>query len=89
MTEQNSVRSVATAFRNDLGQWDGSELRIEESYVVSRIEQRTAQRQQTQGRQMLLRYATANGGVWRIEQENSHKGLGYVGRDDFWVREGR
>lgn len=79
MTQQDRVGSVAPGFLNDLRQGHRPELRVEEPGLVSGIEQWTAQRQQTQRRQVLVRYPAADRRMRRIEQEDSHKGPGLAG----------
>jgi hypothetical protein len=70
--ELHSVGRPGLGLLHDLVERQRAELGIEQLHREAIIEQRPANTEQTQGRQLLPRHARANGRVRWIDEENVH-----------------
>lgn len=74
MADQNEVGTVLQGFRDNRGERHRPELGIDEPHLMTGVEQRAADRQQAKRRQVIVGHAAADGGVWRIDQDDFHGG---------------
>jgi hypothetical protein len=72
VADQHSVRRPAFDSADDLGDRQRADLCIDQSHLTTRVDQRTADRQQSQRRHAAIVAAARYGGVGRIEEENAH-----------------
>ena len=72
MAQQNRVGFVVPGFRDDLVQTYSPEFRIQQLHPVAGVQQRAAQGEQTERRQMLARDATANRRMRWVDEQNFH-----------------
>lgn len=72
MADEDAVRMVAQGVANQRGERHRADFGIDEPHAMARIEQRSAQRQQAERRQMVVRHPAADGGMRRIDQDDVH-----------------
>ena len=69
---QDAVGLAAQGVEDEYGKRHRTELGIDEAHKMAGVDQWTAQRQQPERRQMVVRHAAADGGVRRIDQDDVH-----------------
>ncbi len=72
MTQQNGVRRKVSSLRRNLLHGHRPKLSVQQLHRVPGIKQRSAKTKQSKGRQVLMRYAAADGGVRWINNKDSH-----------------
>jgi hypothetical protein len=70
MQSGQSLKGVA----DERGKRHRPELGIDQPHLMAGVDQRTAQRQQAERRQMVVRHTAADGGVRRIDEDDFHDG---------------
>ena len=73
MTKENQIGCDLTGSSYNLLKRHRPELRIDQLDMVSIINQRTTDTQESQGRKLLLGYPAANGGMRHVDEENTHE----------------
>jgi hypothetical protein len=73
MTEQNYIGIPFKSFRNDLTGFPVIVIGIEQANIVSGINQRTGNRQESQRRQMLSRQPASNRLIRNIDEKYFHR----------------
>jgi len=73
MTEQHGIGAKSCGLRDDRGDRHRAEFGIEQADVVAVVDQRTADREQAERRQMIVGDPAADGGMGDIDQENAHE----------------
>mgnify|MGYP001086462207 CR=1 FL=1 len=74
MTDQDEIGIVAQGLLDQRRKRHRPELGVDQSHLMAGIEQRTADRQQAEWRQMIVRDAAADGRMRRIDQDDIHGG---------------
>ncbi len=72
MTEQNHVGKKARGFGDDGLRRHRAELAIDQANLMAVIDQRPADREQTQRRQMVIRNPAADRWMRHVDQEDTH-----------------
>lgn len=74
MADQDAVGIAAQRVVNQRRKRHWPEFGIDEPHLMACVEQRTAERQKAERRQMVVRHAAADGGVRRVDQHDFHGG---------------
>ena len=72
MPEHEDLRPVGRYAGNERFVRKRAELGVEEAYVMAGVDQRSADRQQSERRQLLARDAAADRDVGRIQEKDAH-----------------
>lgn len=72
MPEQYRIRSEAVRCADDLRDRHRAELGIDQPHGMTVVEQRTADREQAERRQMVVRNPTADRGMRHVDEKNTH-----------------
>ena len=75
MSEENGLRRERHGLRHNLPRGHRPEFRIQKPDFMSRVEQRPADGQQAQWRQMLVGNEAADSRMRRSDQQNAYEGL--------------
>jgi hypothetical protein len=72
MPQQKRIRAMHCYAPDDFRDRHGTKFGVEQLYIVAVIDQRTANAEESQGRQVIIRNPAAYRGVRRIDDENTH-----------------
>ena len=72
MAEQHSIRSEAIRLGEDVRDLHWSELGIDQPHGVTVVDQRAADREQAERRQMIVRNPASDRGMRHVDEKNTH-----------------